>query len=196
MQGLVEFTVYFESMSFQILRRAAQIEVDDNFHISRLILLVGICKSGPSKSIEGLTKLAKLDFLLRYPNCLERALRAAGEDDALELEMHEMNSIESQMIRYRYGPWDKRYRRWLGMMAAKNLVELSKGGRTIFIRPTEVGIAIAKQITALPEFSALVSRGTIISKRFAKFSGTKLKDFMYQTFPELLSLKWGENISI
>lgn len=55
----------------------AAIEGNDMFHMSRLLLLINAF-AGASRegSIEGLTKLAKLDFLLRYPANLERALIA------------------------------------------------------------------------------------------------------------------------
>ena len=53
------------------------LEADDALHLGRLLVLIDTFggRSG-DKQIEGLTKLAKLDFLLRYPDYLERALIA------------------------------------------------------------------------------------------------------------------------
>src|SRR6188768_3489489 len=67
------------------------------FHAARLILLLRLC--GTANRIDGLTKLAKLDFFVRYPKFFERAVggRAA------------MASTESSMVRFHYGPWDRRY---------------------------------------------------------------------------------------
>jgi hypothetical protein len=183
-------------MSLRIIRRAAAIEMDDNFHIARLLLLIAECKTGPLNSIDGLTKLAKLDFLLRYPACLQRALIAIGSLTPAEFSTIETNSIESRMIRYRYGPWDKRYRRWLSLLSAKDLVVISKVGRTIHVRPTDKGIKVAAQFSENNNFVEIANRSKVISKTFSKMGGTKLKDMMYQTFPELLSLKWGEDIAI
>src|SRR6266496_5531002 len=44
---------------------------------ARLLILIASL-SGPTRSLEGRTKLAKLDFLLRYPTFLRRALAKRG----------------------------------------------------------------------------------------------------------------------
>jgi hypothetical protein len=36
------------------------------FHAARILLLISLC--GTSNRIDGLTKMAKLDFFVRYPN--------------------------------------------------------------------------------------------------------------------------------
>src|SRR6266480_7920176 len=46
----------------------------------RLLILIDAFTSS-SKSLEGRTKLAKLDFLLRYPAHLERALAVRGSTE-------------------------------------------------------------------------------------------------------------------
>jgi hypothetical protein len=65
-------------MALELARALATTERDDNLHTARLLLLMAAHASDKGRSIEGLTKLAKLDFLLRYPNCLERALTSSG----------------------------------------------------------------------------------------------------------------------
>ena len=45
----------------------------------RLLLLIDAF-TGATRSLEGRTKLAKLDFLLRYPNYLRRALAISSAD--------------------------------------------------------------------------------------------------------------------
>ena len=70
-----------------------------------------------AKAVKGITKLAKLDFLLRYPTCLERALHFVNTlrtPIRRKSQPRERTSIESKMIRFRYGRGDPRYRRWLG----------------------------------------------------------------------------------
>ena len=66
-------------MALELARALAATERDDNLHIARLLLLLAARAGEKRHSIEGLTKLAKLDFLLRYPNCLERALTAKSK---------------------------------------------------------------------------------------------------------------------
>jgi hypothetical protein len=90
--------------------------------------------------IEGLTKLAKLDFLLRYPVYLERALVARDAPEAAaQVEDYERNSVEAHMVRFRYGPWDHRYRRFLNILVGKGLAAVRVEGRTITIQLTRSG---------------------------------------------------------
>jgi hypothetical protein len=49
------------------------------FHAARLLLLMRIC--GVSGRIDGLTKLAKLDFFARYPDFFEAARHAIEDKD-------------------------------------------------------------------------------------------------------------------
>ena len=49
------------------------------FHAARLLLLIHVC--GTAGRIDGLTKMAKLDFFTRYPDFFDAA-RAAIEPDA------------------------------------------------------------------------------------------------------------------
>src|SRR5438445_13586516 len=94
----------------------------------RLLLLINTFTTG-TKSMEGRTKLAKLDFFLRYPAYLERALVILGPVD-FSVPEEERGNIEATMIRYRFGPWDPSYFSLLGVLIGKGLVEpvrLSKG---------------------------------------------------------------------
>ena len=57
----------------------ANLDQSPELHAARLLVLLdAFAESGQDGAIEGLTKLAKLDFLLRYPVMLERALKAKG----------------------------------------------------------------------------------------------------------------------
>ena len=51
--------------------RLLQERRDANYHQARILLLIDAF-AGRTGSMDGLTKLAKLDFLLRYPAFLER----------------------------------------------------------------------------------------------------------------------------
>jgi hypothetical protein len=93
-----------------------------------LLLLKAAAGRGPrAKPLEGIMKLAKMDFLLRYPNILVRALNAIGEskksasDAAATIPEQDRDTIEAHMIRFRFGPWDPRYRKWLSILVAKQL---------------------------------------------------------------------------
>jgi len=190
-------------MSLRLVRAAAETEKLDDFHLARLMILLGSAdarKTTPgtkAKAVEGITKLAKLDFLLRYPTCLERALDALGKEVALaEVEPRERTSIETKMVRFRYGPWDGRYRRWLGLLNARGLISLGVQGNTIQIGLTSGGRGIAERLRADPIFQDLARRADVVLKTVGGMSATKLKDFVYEVIPEIVDMKWGEEIKI
>src|SRR5258708_38403763 len=141
----------------------ADLDDDDNLHLGRLLVLlsafVGKAETG---SVDGLTKLAKLDFLLRYPVNLERALEVrAGRGVDAKLEEYERKSIESSMVRYRFGPWDFRYRRFLNTLVARGLVSVSTEGRTIKIFLTGAGRNAAGELVRAAEFTAMALWRTV-----------------------------------
>ena len=185
-------------MSLAVLKAAADAENADSLHLARLLVLLRSAdKRGKnqSKPVEGITKLAKLDFLLRYPLYLERALLSLGESpDSAAILPRERTTVETKMIRFRYGPWDSRYRRWLSLLSARGLISLSMSGRKIEIGLTDAGRTLADNLAARPAFEELAARGTIIMKAVGAMSATKLKDFVYQIVPEITGMKWGEEI--
>lgn len=184
-------------MSLRLLEAAIKTEQSDELHIARLLLLLQTVYSRrrTQKSIEGITKLAKMDFFLRYPTALERALRKLHKNavDALVTE-RERSSIESRMVRFRYGPWDARYRRWLGIMLALGLVTLRTEGRTVHVSLTDYGLQVADSIRALPQFEDIAARSNTVVSAVGSMSATRLKNFVYETIPEITDMKWGEEI--
>ena len=184
-------------MAFELARALASTERNDDLHIAGLLLLIAARAGKKKQSIEGLTKLAKLDFLLRYPNSLERALVAENKRPELaEIDEFERTTIESKMVRFRYGPWDHRYRRWVALMLSQGLVEVLLQGKTVHIWPTDTGSNLANALADQPSMLKLAARASLVAKSFGGQTGTGLKNFIYQTFPELLSMKWGEEIAI
>ena len=182
-------------MALELARALAATERDDDLHISRLLLLTVARARDKRHSIEGLTKLAKLDFLLRYPNSLERALKAANKaPERAEVADFERTTIESKMVRFRYGPWDHRYRRWVALMVAKGLVTVNVQGRTVHLWPTELGLKLAADLANQQPLEALAKRADLVAKSFGGRTGSDLKNFVYETFPELTSMKWGQEI--
>lgn len=186
-------------MALELVRALAATERDDDFHIARLLLLMAANsgKKTKNKPMEGLTKMAKLDFLLRYPNCLERALVASNRKTSeANVQTFERTTIESKMIRFRYGPWDHRYRRWISLMAARGLVTLGVQGKTVQIWLTPEGHDIAEVLANNQPHLTLADRALVVTKRFGSMSGSGLKNLVYDTFPELTNMKWGEEIAI
>ncbi len=170
-------------------------EERDAVHEARLLLLLHNSKDG---SIDGITKLAKLDFLLRYPLYFKRLLSrmATGMGRVVEVPQSEFeeNTVESAMIRYRYGPWDPRYRRWIGILVAQSLANTFVKGKTVYVALTPKGHEIAAFIAALPEFDTLKDRAEMVIKKVGNRNGTWLKKRIYEVVPELMGLPWGAKI--
>lgn len=185
-------------MSLRLIRAAAKAENSDELHMARLLLLLQAFDKGKDKKVEGIMKLAKLDFLLRYPNCLEKVLQIQNVKNSEEAEIkdYERNTVETKMIRFRYGPWDKRYRRWIGLLVAKGLVTAFVEKKTVYVGLTERGKEIANNLGIEEDFQILSIRSKLIIKAVGSLSATKLKDFVYQNFPEILDMKWGEDIEL
>lgn len=185
-------------MSLSVLKAAAHAENADGLHLARLLVLLRSAdkrgKNAP-KPIEGITKLAKLDFLLRYPVYLERALVALGKSPAdAAVQPRERTTVETKMIRFRYGPWDGRYRRWLTLLTSRGLITVSLNGRRIEIALTDCGRTLADELATRPAFNDFAARGAVVIKAVGAMSATKLKDFVYAIVPEITGMKWGAEI--
>ncbi|GGJ55923.1 hypothetical protein [Deinococcus roseus] len=181
-------------MSMLLLKEAREVEQSQELHMARLLVLINARKG--KKHIDGIMKLAKLDFLLRYPTCLEQALEHSGLSPSLvQLEEHEKTSIESKMVRFKYGPWDARYRQWIGLLVARGLVQTELKGRSVQVTLTEQGQRIAQQLESLPDFQDTLLRSKVIQDHFGHLGSTRIKEFVYQVFPDLKNMRWGEEIT-
>lgn len=178
-----------------LVETIAELDSNPDLHAARLLVLISaFTGSGQGYAVEGLTKLAKLDFLLRYPVMLERALRARGcSIRDVQLEDHERQSVESQMVRYRFGPWDHRYREYLNILVGKGLVTVSVEGRKVVIALTEQGRRLALELRESPEFYDYARRSSLLKRHF-DMKATTLMQFIYKTFPEVVSLRSNERI--
>jgi hypothetical protein len=173
----------------------ADLDQSPELHVARILLLIdAFAVDGHGGAIEGLTKLAKLDFLLRYPVMLERALEAKGRSTReVQLEDHERHSVESEMVRYRFGPWDHRYRAFLNILVAKGLTSISIEGRKVVIALTEQGRDLARQLAAQEAFGQHSRRARLLKRHF-DMTATHLMRFIYDTFPEIITLRSNEPI--
>lgn len=178
-----------------LVETIAELDAEPDLHAARLLVLISAFSgTGQGDAVEGLTKLAKLDFLLRYPVMLERALAAKGRPTSnVLLKDHERLSVESQMVRYRFGPWDHRYREFLNILAGKGLVTVSVEGRKVVIVLTERGRTLATELSASSEFQDYARRSTLLKRNF-DVQATTLMRFIYETFPEIVSLRSNERI--
>lgn len=152
------------------------------FHAARLLLLHKIC--GKKGKIEGLTKMAKLDFFVRYPDFFNKAL-----NDNVNVQNISINRVESTMIRHHYGPWDKRYYHILSYLEAKELISVTKENKTYVFQLTEQGASEAKALMKLDSFNELINHMKVVKKAFGNRSGNILKNIIYKTFYEEVALR-------
>jgi len=173
--------------------------LDDNFvlHKARLLLLIlAFAGENNTGSIEGITKLAKLDFLLRYPTMLYRALEAKGASTKrISIADNEKFSVESEMVRYRFGPWDYRYRLYLNLLVSEGFITIITEGRKINISLSTKGYHFAEKLSNDPSLHLYSERATLLKQHF-DITSTNLMNFIYATFPEVVSLNSGKRIKL
>jgi len=145
------------------------------FHAARLLLLFKV--SGISGRIDGLTKMAKLDFFVRYPQFFKVAcdkLSVATSTPTLP--------VESSMIRFHYGPWDNRYYHVLSYLEAKGLLKIAPKGNMYELKLTELGHGVGSQLANHQAFSELVDHMKQVKKVLGAKAGSTLKNLIYQLF--------------
>lgn len=154
------------------------------FHAARLLLLIKLC--GIAGRIDGLTKMAKLDFFARYPDFFEVAaaqLTGASGDEERAGKNTE-TAVESAMIRNHYGPWDKRYYHVLAHLEAKGMITVTRVKNTYRLALTDLGEQRAKALASASAFAELVQRMREIKKIFGRKSGAFLKNHIYKMFDQ------------
>jgi DNA-binding PadR family transcriptional regulator len=158
-------------------------------HAARLLLLFRVC--GKKDQIEGLTKLAKLDFFVRYPTFFNQISAHLGSAISAQIKTR-----ESGMVRFHYGPWDKRYYQVLAYLEGRNLVTVSKDGSTFVFGLTEKGVELADRLRGTAHFDELVAQMKVVKKLLGSKSGSAIKALIYKVFEKEVSDKaMGETIS-
>lgn len=145
------------------------------FHAARILLLLKLC--GVNGTIDSLTKLAKLDFFVRYPKFYAELCRARGIDYTPIDE-----GVESFMVRFHYGPWDQRYYHVLAFLEAKQVIKVTRHGRAFMIELTQSGDVIAQQLSTLPSFQVLCAHMHSVGVVLGHKSGTQIKNEIYDLF--------------
>lgn len=159
-------------------------------HAARLLLLIAICgvadRATKLPRIEGLTKLAKLDFFVRYPSFFSKITGA--QNDPRE-------TIESKMIRHHYGPWDPRYYQILPYLEARGALHVEQVGNQYQFVLTNVGKDLSTRLSKQPSFTAMCEHMTRVKKALGKLSGSALKELVYNRFEKEVARKQrGEEI--
>lgn len=184
-------------MSIRLVRVAARAEQNDAVHEARLLLLLRNRADRGNGTIDGITKLAKMDFLVRYPIYFQRLLNQTRQRPMqVPMQDFESDTVESRMVRFRYGPWDPRYRRWIGLLVAKGLATTYLAGKTVHVKITDKGRAYAEMLASTDEFRDLDERSRLVIVAVGGMAGSRLKELVYEVVPELTSMSWGQEIGL
>ena len=183
-----------KSNKLNLFELLSSLEKNTDIHLGRLLILLNEFTDNGRVQLEGLTKLVKLDFLLRYPLYLEKALLSKNKSTKkLNISDFEKLSIESKMIRYKYGPWDPKYREFINILIGRGLASFCVKGRTINIDLTGKGVQVADTLLKDNSHKFIAERAKLLRQHF-NFSGTHLMKFIYKTFPEITTLEYGKQI--
>jgi hypothetical protein len=163
------------------------------FHAARILLLLRYCGRGPRRTIRGRTKLAKLDFFVRYPQFLSRAAAELQPDSDVD-RVADAESVEARMIRYRFGPWDHRYYNILAALEARGLVRVSRAQSYDAFELTSAGQQAVEQLAQDRSFFSVIERCRLTSELLGDMSGTQLKDFVYRNFVEEVARLSSESV--
>jgi hypothetical protein len=163
---------------------------------ARLLLLIDAFShkaNGAPRYLEGRVKLAKLDFLLRYPRHLQRVLITHGArlDDVDRIDPGEA-PLDARMMRYRYGPWDPSYYAVLGSLIGRGLVEVTPLANGFGYRTSPTGAQVAAGLGADEIFMHTTERLKLL-RRYLDKSGNTLKNYLYE-LPEIADATWHEDL--
>lgn len=163
------------------------------YHQMRVLLLVAAVAESPghSRKLDGLTKLAKLDFLVRYPALASDVLDGLDpRDERLHLEADPSRpptEVESPMMRHKYGPWDDRYYPVIGALVGRGLLRYAVGRRgSVALAPTPAGKALATSAGGSSEWAEVADRCVAVAEASANLTGNALKELIYQRLPDLM----------
>lgn len=153
-------------------------------HLGRVLILIDAF-TGRASALRGLAKLARLDFLLRFPVYLEAVL--SERDRPLPFDLRatydERRAPEGARIRWKYGPWDHRYYPLLGRLVGQGLVSPDRVAGELTLRSTTAG---RDAVTALegPEWDLVRGRARAL-KRGADLRAERLGELISPLLTEV-----------
>ncbi|WP_410674117.1 hypothetical protein [Amycolatopsis sp. cmx-4-68] len=163
------------------------------YHQARVLLLVTAVSAtkGHASKLDGLTKLAKLDFLLRYPALAPQVLdRLDRTDPRLHLSVNEFSAptdVEAPMTRYKYGPWDDRYYAIIGALIGRGLLRYTAARKgSVAVTPTPAGRRLAGELGHSRQWTDVNDRSHAIAEASANMTGNALKDRIYERLADLM----------
>lgn len=168
--------------------------VDDlAYHQGRVLLLVRAVAEEPGNAgkLDGLTKLAKLDFLVRYPALAPVILDELEESDPdLHIDaadLRDPTAVADPMTRYKYGPWDDKYYPVVGALVSRGLLKYARGRQgSVALAPTAAGRALADDLSTDASWQTVNDQCRAVARAAAGLTGNALKVRIYERLADLM----------
>lgn len=197
-----ELTQFAKSVGASQGRPPDRLYLLDNsipYHACRIALLIRIAgRPREVPVIDGRTKLAKLDFFVRYPVFLARAINIAGSQVLKEQagdSLQTRTTPESHMVRYRYGPWDQKYYSVFAFLLGKRLITIDIVNGIDHYASTAQGYRLTDELQHFSEWQEIAVRCELVGQLFEGKSGSFVKDFIYRHYPEVVHTPFTDMIS-
>jgi len=177
--------------------RLALMRDDLAYHQARVLLLVDAVARmpGTGQKLDGLTKLAKLDFLVRYPALALRVIGGPAADARLQPSEDDVRETEAPMIRYKYGPWDDRYYPVIGALVGRGLLAYTRGRRSsVALRLTPEGRKLTRTLSTSAAWVDIAARCEAVAEHVGTRTGSQLKELIYKKLPEIVDRSQREVI--
>ncbi|BCJ76969.1 hypothetical protein CS0771_65130 [Catellatospora sp. IY07-71] len=133
------------------------------FHQARVLLIVDAF-SRDARGLRGLARLARLDFVIRFPNVLDRVdAEGVGWPTGCRTQRLEQLADEAALAHRRYGLWTDRYNLIVGGLVSRRLVTLVSG-RVFEPLTTAEGHAASLELRNSSAWSLVANRAAYLSQ--------------------------------
>ncbi|MFK3677979.1 hypothetical protein ACI2IP_09610 [Microbacterium sp. NPDC090218] len=156
----------------------------------RILSLVHSVAELPSTAgkVDSLTKLAKLDFLVRYPEARDAVRGTLAGHASRRVDLNP-SSGWSSMVRHKFGPWDDSYYPVIGALVARGLARYVRAkNRAVGVSLTKTGNDLYRKLREDEAWDEVAAEVETVASEFGHLTGNKLKDAIYTALPHALDV--------
>ncbi|SFF45491.1 hypothetical protein SAMN04487969_14155 [Paenibacillus algorifonticola] len=160
-------------------------ERDELDNIRALLLIYTLIGNKNDKITIELVKLAKMDFLLKYPSALDSVLTNLNKKKDIHITEAEMNNIETNILSFRFSPWSSNFRKLMVLLNAKSLIDWKLREKSLDIYQTSKGLSLYNDILSFGEFKNMHIQSKAIKTNILALSTIKLDSLLSTALTEL-----------
>lgn len=165
-------------MTKSLIEYVISVDDQEDLHLVRLMILMHILTGKKKTTVLEVSTLSKLDFLLRYPAALERALTHLSSTKVIQLSEAEKDNIETKMLYFRYSPWSSTFRRLLVLLEGRCLIKWKLNGKKVEFSLTDDAASIVLKLSKEKAFVEMIQQSKLIKTHILKLSTAKLNELM------------------